>query len=864
MVGMALAQGVGAVPALRKPLLWTQPNGERLEVMPCGDEFMHYYLTAGGDTLVAMPNGWLAAPQPMEMELRRTVAKEMREQQEQRRAAQREKHGHPALTAVGGGFPTHGEQHALVVLVEFADNSFNTVEPLETYSRMLNEEGFSDYHATGSARDYFLASSAGEYQPQFDVYGPVKLTNKMAYYGAESYIGHDSHPEEMVIEACLALDDSVDFSLYDVDEDGVIDNVYVFYAGRGQASGGSPNTIWPHAADVFSGFGKSYRFDGVLLDHYAMSNEQDESLSLSGIGTFVHEFSHVLGLPDLYATTYNSSFTPGSWSVMDYGPYNNGQHTPPLYSSYERYALGWIEPVDLGEEALTVGLPALSENVAYRIVSPQNQNEYFLFENRQQGDWDLYLPGHGMLAWHIDYKPQTWGANSVNNNPGHQCVDLLEADDVKTAQTRAGDAFPGTASITSLTAETLPGLVTWSGLKLDQPLTDIREVDGMIYFEYKGGNPPLAMNPLRLNATTPRSITVSWDAVEGADGYLLTAYEGEGADPAKKLHGYQQLDLGQSLEATVEGLEFETEYTLCVQSYDRLYKSLPQPLTARTEVATFDYLKPEIAALTCDETNGEVVAQWEPMEGAVSYEVRFFERQYTDAERETVDFTLGLEHLPEGWSTNSTRTYTSTAYSGESAPSLQLMEDGQYLSSPLLRNDIRSISFWIRSTASATTNKLVVTLTDAEGKELTLDTLAVKREVGGTPCAYGEVAGVNLLPLHGRQLRLTFVQETSANLALDDVVIEHGGSFEDHDLALLQTEDCEARLNEAHDGSMVYATVRAFDAEGQSTLWSDAHLVVVNTASGIEEIVAEPTDRVTRGYDLWGRKRGEEWMILRF
>ena len=163
--------------------------------------------------------------------------------------------------------------------------------------------------------------------PDFDIYGPVTLSKNMSYYGGNDIYGNDKNPEKMIIEACQLLDDEVDFAQYDNDGDGYIDNIYVFYAGKGEASGGSKDTVWPHSWNITAATSTPYIFDGVRLDRYACSNENEGSHP-DGVGTFVHGFSHVMGLPDLYATSYTSSFTPGAWSCMDYGPYNNDGRTP--------------------------------------------------------------------------------------------------------------------------------------------------------------------------------------------------------------------------------------------------------------------------------------------------------------------------------------------------------------------------------------------------------------------------------------------------------------------------------------------------------------------------------------------------------
>ena len=378
-------------------------------------------------------------------------------------------------------FPSKGEQRSIAILVEYKNKDFSIENPRDFFDRFLNEEGFSDYGATGSARDYFIHNSFGLFQPYFDVYGPVKLENNYSYYGANN----DQRAYEMIIEACQLLDDEIDFSEYDRNGDGMIDNVYVFYAGYGEADGGSANTVWPHSWDIeYADPFHKYMFDGVRLNHYACSNELQYSNNLpDGIGSFCHEFSHVMGLPDLYATDYSNSFTPGNWSILDVGSYNNNSHTPPNFSSFERYALDWIEPTVLSE-AGEYSLEDLGETNEAFIVPTEKTNEFYLLENRQKTGNDYYLPGHGMLVWHIDFVQSKWDANTVNNTPNHQYVDLVEADDKKTAATRSGDSFPGNKNVTEFTCEGSPAFVSWSNKPVGIDILDIAESkDGIITFK---------------------------------------------------------------------------------------------------------------------------------------------------------------------------------------------------------------------------------------------------------------------------------------------------------------------------------------------------------------------------------------------
>ncbi len=511
-----------AVPAKPTPLTMTLPDGTTLTVRLFGDEYSHYYTSLDHYLLIQDADGYFYyAESNSENKLQRspykvkdidqrtlveknflaTIDKEHLLSLQQMQEMKSLKKKAPRKVMQKATYPTTGVQKGLVILVEYTNKKFTVENPREAFDRMMNEKDYSENGGTGSARDYFIASSNGQFQPEFDVYGPIKLAHAMSYYGANDAYGNDKAPEEMVIEACQQLDDVIDFKEYDRDNDGQIDNVYVFYAGFGEATGGSSSTVWPHSSDIYDEKLKDIELDGVRLNHYACSNELDQKKQMVGIGTFCHEFSHVLGLPDLYSTDYYvPSFTPDSWILMDRGPYNNNGKTPPYYSIYERYALGWITPQEIGKPA-DIKLDNISKNVGY-IIKTDNENEYFLLENRQQEGWDKYIPGHGMLIWHIDYNQEVWDLNAVNNTPSHQYVDIEEADAIQTDETRAGDTFPGTSNVTSFTDDTNPSMKTWKGNGLNKPITDIEEKDGIIRFKISGGDDTSIMNTWAANDIT--------------------------------------------------------------------------------------------------------------------------------------------------------------------------------------------------------------------------------------------------------------------------------------------------------------------------------------------------------------------------
>ena len=517
LLAATVTLAAAAVPAKRGVLSVTQPDGTEMPVLLMGDEFRHIYLTVDSLPLTTGADGFMqyalyddnagrlrasgvrasadarhrsaAEHQVIATRTPRTTrpAKHSPKKKSQRRRA-------IAQNGIGlfdSSFPVKGDVKALVILVNYKDVKFQTPNPSAYFSDMLMKQGFSEYGATGSAYDYFFDNSDGQFRPQFDCYGPVDLPNNRSYYGGNNSNDEDKAPEEMIIHAVELLDDEVDFSQYDTDGDGFVDNVYVFYAGRGEADGGGTNSVWPHSYNIYWGAGRICQADGVMFDYYACSNEWDGAKP-DGIGTFVHEFSHVMGLPDLYDVDYENAeyVTPGAWSVLDMGNYNNNSRTPAAYSAFERNALGWNEPRVLDGPADIVLEHILDSNESC-LIPTEKDTEFFLLENRQKKGWDAYVPGTGMLIWHIDYNSRVWQNNKVNINRSHQYVDIVEAGG--TANNGINSAmrsytFPGSKNVTSFTSSTTPALKSWAGKAINLPITDIKESNGKISFKVAGGS----------------------------------------------------------------------------------------------------------------------------------------------------------------------------------------------------------------------------------------------------------------------------------------------------------------------------------------------------------------------------------------
>jgi len=381
-------------------------------------------------------------------------------------------------TPIQKSFPAEGNPKSIVILVNFKDLAFVTPNPKQEFLDLLNKQGYSKNLATGSVSDYFNDNSMGKFKPQFDVFGPFNLNNDMKYYGENDQDNNDKNPRQMVLEACsLASRSGVDLSVYDTDKDGYLDNVFIYYAGHNEAEGDNPNTIWPHRWSVKS----DSTFNNVKVAGYACTSELRSSSgsNLCGIGTFIHEFGHVLGLPDYYPTDGGSHHTLSVWNVMDGGSYLNLGRTPPAYSAWDRLYLGWIMDPDICKENNLYKLDTLSTSnkALFYFKSDTNFDELFTFENRQKVGWDKYLPNHGMLVTHIFFDVDHWIDNSPNNDKNLMDVDILEADKIASYSTLAGDTYPGSNNVNSLTLD-FRDVET-----KDNWINNISEKQGIISFE---------------------------------------------------------------------------------------------------------------------------------------------------------------------------------------------------------------------------------------------------------------------------------------------------------------------------------------------------------------------------------------------
>lgn len=427
----------------------------------------------------------------------------------------------PATRATGDylwqDFPTQGEMHGVVLLVAFKDVPFGLPDDSlrtllqarydgDRYSELLEYHGFSSIdndsmhlrvEIPGSARDYFRDQSMGQFTPRFDVVGPVTLDSVRAYYGAnDKKTGNDKNARSMVVEACRKAHEQelVDYAQYDADDNGVVDFVYVVYAGSDEAQTAIEECVWAHSSSM------SLSVGGMKMGRYACSGELFIDLPglTAGIGTFVHEFSHILGLPDYYNTVDGAStkLSMDVWSVMDYGMYNRGGFVPCAYTAFERHSLGWL-PMTTLEAPATMSIGTTEEEgTGYRIfvsddsTAMADTSSFYLVETIRKEGWNRYAYAEGLLISQVTYKASAWQNNKVNTEDAyrHYVVPANNHWSIVNGYNPTKHLY-GTANH-EFTLTSVPASITQAGAAMNKPLTDINfdAGTGRTTFHFRGGS----------------------------------------------------------------------------------------------------------------------------------------------------------------------------------------------------------------------------------------------------------------------------------------------------------------------------------------------------------------------------------------
>lgn len=596
-----------AVPARPGLLKMVQKDGTVLMVRLVGDEHMSYFVNEdSGQKMYRAEDGDLKPLTEQRFAEMKKYAAERRADAEKARAVRQAARGPVARQGVSrnvgeisGGMI--GSKKGLVILVNFQDKSFTKTQ--QNFDDQFNKVGYNSNYHVGSVHDYFYDQSYQQFDLSFDVVGPVTVSKNMAYYGAHKGNNNDSYPATMVREACVLVKDLVDFKDYDWDNDGYVDQVFVIYAGYGEAQGASSNTIWPHEWNLSSasyygdGQGRLYQ-DGVYIDTYACSCELSgkSGSTMDGIGTACHEFSHCLGYPDLYDTDYSGGWGMDHWDLMCSGSYNgpNGRgETPAGYTSFERWLAGWLEPVELKEGKSVTGMKPLNNNPeAYIIYNDKNSNEFIMLENRKNDKWFKYVGtktnAYGLLAIHVDYNASIWAQNKPNDDPEHQRVTIIPAGKQYDSN-YSRHPFPGSYNVASLTAtsHSSAGGKWWTkcstgSTALNHELTEIsyKSTDNTVSFLFDGGD--ATDDGKRYTITyvvgSGTCVTESWKQTEWREEAVLP--EAVGERPGYTFIGWSTTDVAKTTQkptVIAAGTKLQPEEDMTLYAvYQYLYSPSPE------------------------------------------------------------------------------------------------------------------------------------------------------------------------------------------------------------------------------------------------------------------------------------------------
>lgn len=515
-----------AVPAYPKPYKVVLPDGSTITVVVHGDEYSHFTTTTDGYSIIKgkdgfynyarLLNGKLVATNVKAVDvdkrdnadiaflkkIKKFLAPTPKPSLQKMKRKMMQMNVNKNLMSRGGA--GNKKFRGLLILVDFNDRRFSRDEEntKRYFNAIMNEPSLTNYNDpvqgtmvfTGSVRDYFSDNSYGQFNPEFDVVGPIHIDESQYFIN-----GVDS--TFVLMEKVLGeADKQVDFSKYDSDNDGIVDMFYIVYAGySANYSGNDQRLVWPHAGDFNDDSGDpSEETDPLILDgkkigRFACSAEingyeNEKKNELDGIGVIVHEFSHVLGFQDHYDTSSSNMEDPNTWDVMAGGNYSDDYNRTPIgWNSYERYSAGFLQPKDISNyEDETVSMQSLETAKDACMIRSLQKDITFFLENRQPDKWDKNLLGHGMLVWYVDSTDTRYWDYNVVNASIRPCFRLVRAGGTQ-GNSLVGvidtdfDPFPGTHGVTSLTNETSPSdLVSYDGYPCPAILDNITESNGLI------------------------------------------------------------------------------------------------------------------------------------------------------------------------------------------------------------------------------------------------------------------------------------------------------------------------------------------------------------------------------------------------
>jgi len=581
--------GVSAYPY---PIEITQPDGTKIRIILKGDERLKWAQTVDGYSIVRNSNGiyeYAKLSATMDM-----VPSGIQAKNEQERGSSDiqflgniQKGISWSVSQVGTiknisrvirkntlkSAPTLGTRKLICILIGFTDKAFTKTKA--DFENLFNQVGYATDGATGSVSDYYKENSYNQLNLSVTIAGPYTAAHNLSYYGANNAAGYDTNPEALVTEAVTLADPTINYADFDNDHDGTVDGVFVIHAGYGEDSGASANTIWAHNSSI-----SPLTLDGKIISDYACSAELrgTSGTGITRIGVICHEFGHVMGAMDFYDTNYttNGSYDgTGDWDLMGDGSWNNNGITPAHHNPYTKiFVYGWATAKTFSPGTNVTLYDAEQNGNSFYMFNTTTANEFFLCENRQKQKFDSYIPGHGMVIYHVDGNYISTAADEINAG-SHQgmypvCANATALPPASYGVINGtGLPFPGTSNKTSFTDVTTPNALSWASAYTYSPITGITEDNTNKTISFTA--PKLSSRPLAPSASPATNILqtgfdANWNSSATATGYGLDVSANIGFTTF--VTGYNNKDIGNVTTSHVSGLSARTVYYYRVRAYN--------------------------------------------------------------------------------------------------------------------------------------------------------------------------------------------------------------------------------------------------------------------------------------------------------
>ena len=376
---------------------------------------------------------------------------------------------------------TTGDKQILVILMQFPD--FHFQKTFDEINALFNKRNYDEEGAAGSVHDFFDYASYGQLNLECTLIGPYTSRYNMAFYGTNLTIGgNDVAPYALFLEAIEQASQEISLSNFDNDKDGYIDNVHIVFAGYGEESGASANTIWSHEMTF-----DPITIQNIKINRYSCAPELRDFRGnrISRIGVHCHEIAHTFGITDFYDTDSEKNGIyegTGDWDIMASGSWNNDGITPANFNPYVKvYNLGWTDAINLPIGENIILQPSnFTKNTIYRIDTPI-PDEFYLLENRALSGFDIANPGEGLLIYHIHKDISSMAQqNKINASHPQGCYVVCASQSLSVPTSSnygninsAGCPFPGTTNKHDWNSTSVPAVFSWDGVQTDISLSDI-------------------------------------------------------------------------------------------------------------------------------------------------------------------------------------------------------------------------------------------------------------------------------------------------------------------------------------------------------------------------------------------------------